>query len=615
MLYPATVVELDVPAPHVSVAECCTAATPVPVTAIVAGDSVALLVIVTVPLSAAAVVGENVRVKGRFCPGVIVTGAVTPLVLKPVPVTAMFEIVRLELPVSESVTLCVPIVSTVTLPKLTLVELTPRTNVAATPVPVRGIAVGEVAKLLTSETLPLTAVVPVGVNCTLKVEEAPAAIFSGKVSPDTLNPVPVGVAAEIVSVALPVFFTVIVWEFVLPSTTLPKLTLDGVKLIRGAGAAAPVPVRLSVVGEPAALLVKTTLPLTAVVPVGANVTVNVLVPPAATFSGVVRPLMVKPVPLMVAWEIVNVALPPFVIVTVFGLLVPSVTVPNATGDGVRLIWGVGAVVPVPVRLSVVGEPAALLVKTTLPLTAVVPVGANVTVNELVPPAAMFSGIVQPLMVKPVPLIGAWVIVSVALPVLVIVTVFELLVPSVTVPNATGEGVRLIWGAGAAAPVPVRLNVVGDPAALLVKTTLPLTAVVPVGANVTVNELVPPAATFSGVVRPLMVKPVPLMVAWEIVNVALPPLVIVTVFGLLVPSVTVPNATGEGLSEICGATPAPVKGRVFGELLALLVSVTLPEAFPVTVGANFTVRVVELPTFTVTGVVIPLSLKPAPLTAT
>jgi hypothetical protein len=53
--------------------------------------------------------------------------------------------------------------------------------------------------------------------------------------------------------------------------------------------------------------------------------------------------------------------------------------------------------------------------------------------------------------------------------------------------------------------------------------------------------------------------------------------------------------------------------VFGELLALLVSVMLPDAFPVTVGANFTVRVVEPPASTVTGVVKPLSLNPAPLT--
>jgi hypothetical protein len=57
---------------------------------------------------------------------------------------------------------------------------------AATPVPVRGSAVGEVATLLTIETLPLTAVVPVGAKFTLKVEEAPAAIFSGSVSPETL---------------------------------------------------------------------------------------------------------------------------------------------------------------------------------------------------------------------------------------------------------------------------------------------------------------------------------------------------------------------------------------------------------------------------------------------
>ena len=201
-----------------------------------------------------------------------------------------------------------------------------------------------------------------------------------------------------------------------------------------------------------------------------------------------------------------------------------------------------------------------------------------------------------------------------MPVFFTVIVCEFVVPSTTVPKLTLDGVTLIRGAGAAAPVPVRLSVVGDPAALLVRTTLPLTAVVPVGAKVTVKELVPPAAIFRGVVSPLIVKPVPLIVALEIDSVALPALVIVTVLGLLLPSVTVPNATGEGLSEICGATPAPLKGRVFGELLALLVSVMLPDTFPVTVGANITVRIVEPPAFTVTGVVKPLSLNPAPLTA-
>jgi hypothetical protein len=152
----------------------------------VAGEAVALLVIVTVPLAAVVPVGANVKVRVTDCPGVIVTGGVTPLVPKPVPVTVTFEIVKFELPVLDRVTVCVPVEPSVTLPKLTLFELTPRTNVAATPVPVREIVVGEVAALLASETLPLTVVVPVGAKFTLNVEDAPAATFSGSVSPETL---------------------------------------------------------------------------------------------------------------------------------------------------------------------------------------------------------------------------------------------------------------------------------------------------------------------------------------------------------------------------------------------------------------------------------------------
>lgn len=184
MLYPDKFEEVLAAQP--SKAECCTTVAPVPVTAIVAGETVALLVIVTVPLEAVVPVGANVKDSVTFCPGVSVTGGVTPLDPKPVPVTATFEIVKLELPELVSVTVWVPVEPSLTLPKLTLFELTPRTNVAVTPVPVRGIAVGEVATLLASETLPLTAVVPVGAKFTLNVDEAPAAIFSGKVSPDTL---------------------------------------------------------------------------------------------------------------------------------------------------------------------------------------------------------------------------------------------------------------------------------------------------------------------------------------------------------------------------------------------------------------------------------------------
>jgi len=202
-----------------------------------------------------------------------------------------------------------------------------------------------------------------------------------------------------------------------------------------------------------------------------------------------------------------------------------------------------------------------------------------------------------------------------LPVFFTVIVWEFVVPSTTLPKATLDGVRLICGVGAVAPVAVRPRAVGEPAALLVKVTVPLTAVVPVAAKLTLKVLFAPAAILNGVVRPLMLKPVPLMVAFEIVSVAVPGFEMVTVFELVVPSVTVPKATGEGLSEISGAIPAPDRGRVFGEVLALLVNEMLPEALPAVVGANFTLRVVEAPAATLTGVVNPLSLKPAPVIPT
>jgi hypothetical protein len=54
--------------------------------------------------------------------------------------------------------------------------------------------------------------------------------------------------------------------------------------------------------------------------------------------------------------------------------------------------------------------------------------------------------------------------------------------------------------------------------------------------------------------------------------------------------------------------------VSGELFALLVTVTLPEALPPVVGANTTFRVAVVAAFNVNGAVIPFTLKPVPLAA-
>ena len=134
----------------------------------------------------------------------------------------------LELPVLVTVTVCGLLLPTNTLPKLKLVGLAVSWNVAATPVPLSGIAVGELGALLTSDTEPVTLPAAVGVNAALNVALAPAAIVCGTLRPVMLKPVPVTVACEIVALAVPVFFKVIVCEALFPVMTLPKAALDGV---------------------------------------------------------------------------------------------------------------------------------------------------------------------------------------------------------------------------------------------------------------------------------------------------------------------------------------------------------------------------------------------------
>jgi hypothetical protein len=89
--------------------------------------------------------------------------------------------------------------------------------------------------------------------------------------------------------------------------------------------------------------------------VGANVTVNVVLAPAFTDRAV--RFVVNPVPVTDAAEMFSVAVPVFVSVTVLFELPPTLTVPNATGDGLRVIVACVAV-PLPVKLMFSGDPGA-----------------------------------------------------------------------------------------------------------------------------------------------------------------------------------------------------------------------------------------------------------------
>jgi hypothetical protein len=138
------------------------AATPVPLNGIESGEPGALLASDRDPLTAPAVVGEKATLNEMFWPAVIVTGVVSPEVLKPAPVTVADEIVREAVPPFVIFTGVVFVLPSVTLPKLTDVGFAEICG--CVPVPLREIVSGEPGALLVTETLPVALPAEVGAN-------------------------------------------------------------------------------------------------------------------------------------------------------------------------------------------------------------------------------------------------------------------------------------------------------------------------------------------------------------------------------------------------------------------------------------------------------------------
>lgn len=86
---------------------------------------------------------------------------------------------------------------------------------------------------------------------------------------------------------------------------------------------------------------------------------------------------------------------------------------------------------------------------------------------------------------------------------------------------------------------------------------------------------------------------------------------------LAPTATLPTPTGAGvaLSTPAAVDPAPAKEMVKVGLDPFDVTVTLPLALIVDVGAKVTVKLALCPAVSVTGGVIPLRVKPVPLIPT
>src|ERR1035437_2378087 len=101
------------------------------------------------PVALPAAAGVNVAVKVAVCPAARMSPEGTPVALKPAPETVTLEIEMLELPALVSVTDCVPLLDTFTLPKLKEDELELRSSEEVLTVRIAALLVALPALLLT----------------------------------------------------------------------------------------------------------------------------------------------------------------------------------------------------------------------------------------------------------------------------------------------------------------------------------------------------------------------------------------------------------------------------------------------------------------------------------
>ena len=122
---------------------------------------------------------------------------------------------------------------------------------------------------------------------------------------------------------------------------------------------------------------------------------------------------------------------------------------------------------------------------------------------------------------------------------------------------------------------------------------------------------------TGVPAPLSVKADPVSVIPEMVTLAFPVLVIVTVWVEDDPAFTFPKDRLFELNEsVCdAATPEPLNGIEAGEFGALLTIDTAPFTVPAEAGEKSTLKVVDWLAASEIGSDSVLVLKPLPLTPT
>ena len=257
------------------------------------------------------------------------------------------------------------------------------------------------------------------------------------------------------------------------------------------------PLREIVAGEFGALLTIDTAPLTVPAEAGAKATLKLVDWPAFRLVGNASPLVLKPLPVALTCVIDKVPVPLLVSWMVCELGEPMVTFPKLALVGVIVKAGWTAL---PLTGITADEPLEL--ETVIfPVIFSDAVGLKLTLIAAFWPAFRVSGMLIPETLKSFALTVICEMVTLLLPLFVMVTLLELLLPAVTFVKDTLVGLAEST-TEAATPVPVRVTTFGEFGALLEMLMLPLKVPAVVGANNTLNVALAPAAIVAGVVRPL-----------------------------------------------------------------------------------------------------------------
>jgi len=284
----------------------------------------------------------------------------------------------------------------------------------------------------------------------------------------------------------------------------------------------------------------------------------------------------------VIFEIVNVALPVFDTFTVCDDATPTFTLPNATLAGETEIAGLLGLAPLPLNpITTLGVEESF---TTVTLPERLPgLGGTIfALKVLLWPGRIVIGNETPVTENPNPAAVTLETVSVEALGFVIVSNWDIVTPTVTVPNATFVGKTVMVGLLEPPPVPLNATTTDGVAVLLVMMRLPDSAPIVGGAKLALNVTLCSGAICIGNDTPETEKPVPDAMIFEIVSVALPELVIVSGWESVTPIPAVPKLMFTGETDIpgCpGVPPVPFKAISTLGAAELFAIVMLPESAP------------------------------------